>query len=306
MVLEGERDELVERRRVERAAPAARGRGSRSSSPARTPIAARVRPARRARRGRRARRRPPPRAATPLGRLLRVGAQRGGGRRRGEQPRAVVPDRDLDGRARSPSACAPSSARPWRRAASSRARRCAVAAAGARRLRRASASARGECRSSRRGVDRGLEGGARRRRRGRRRRCARAASRARGGARTSSTSIRAASSIGKPPTPVPNATSARLRAPSSLGAAQRGGRGAADDVGRRRAAELHRGGVDDPAAGHRAARRLDRLAEADRGGRCATPRRSPGRRRARSRPPRRRRAAAPCWPRWRSRRPPGR
>ena len=82
--------------------------------------------------------------------------------------------------------------------------------------------------------------------------------------RTSSTSTRAASSSGKRPTPVPNATSARLRRAEAVGELQRGRGGAADDVLRRRAAEAHRGGVDDPARGHRARGRLDRLAEPDR------------------------------------------
>ena len=73
----------------------------------------------------------------------------------------------------------------------------------------------------------------------------------------------AASSIGKPPTPVPNATSASERAPSSSAApACRGRR--ADDLGRGRAAKLHRRGVNHPARGHLARGRLDRLAQADR------------------------------------------
>jgi acylphosphatase len=49
-----------------------------------------------------------------------------------------------------------------------------------------------------------------------------------------------------------------------VGARERGGGGAADHVRGRRAAQLHRRGVDDPAGRHVAARGLDRLAEADR------------------------------------------
>src|SRR4051794_22623373 len=55
----------------------------------------------------------------------------------------------------------------------------------------------------------------------------------------------------------------RLR-PELLGLPQRRRRRAADDVGRRRAAELHRRGVDDPPRRHLPRGRLDRLAEADR------------------------------------------
>ena len=61
---------------------------------------------------------------------------------------------------------------------------------------------------------------------------------------------------------------------------------------RRRAAELHRGGVDHPAARHVAGRGLDRLAEPDRRLRVGLVAGRRGRRRARSRPPRRRRGAA--------------
>ena len=82
--------------------------------------------------------------------------------------------------------------------------------------------------------------------------------------RTSSTSIRAASSTGKPPTPVPNATSASERAPSSSAAASVAAVARADDVRRRRPAQLHRGRVDHPARGQLPGRRGDRLAEPDR------------------------------------------
>ena len=75
---------------------------------------------------------------------------------------------------------------------------------------------------------------------------------------------RAASASGKPPTPVPNATSARLRAPSSSALASVAAVARRMMSALRRPAELHRGGVDHPAARHVAARGLDRLAEPDR------------------------------------------
>ena len=112
-------------------------------------------------------------------------------------------------------------------------------------------------------------------------------------------------SSGKPPTPVPNATQ-RQRAGAELGRPGQGARGRAPDhVGRGRAAEFHRRGVDHPAARQRAGRRLDRLAESDRRALVALAAGSSGRRRGRWRPRRRRRAAAACWLRWRSHRPPG-
>ena len=91
--------------------------------------------------------------------------------------------------------------------------------------------------------------------RSKRRRCARGRRR---------TMIRAASSSGKPPTPVPNATSASERAPSSsaLASVERVARSMI--VGGGRAAQLHRRRVDHPAGGHVAGGRLDRLAQPDR------------------------------------------
>ena len=82
--------------------------------------------------------------------------------------------------------------------------------------------------------------------------------------RAAPTMIRAASSSGKPPTPVPNATSASERAPSSsaFASVERVARSMISR--RRRAAELHRRGVDDPAGGHVAGGRLHRLAQPDR------------------------------------------
>ena len=77
-----------------------------------------------------------------------------------------------------------------------------------------------------------------------------------------------------------------------VGPRERGRGGAADDVGRGRAAELHRRGVDDPAA-RASPRPSSRPPRRGRSARPrATPRRPPGRRRGRSRRPRRRRAAA--------------
>src|SRR5581483_9851732 len=55
----------------------------------------------------------------------------------------------------------------------------------------------------------------------------------------------------------------RLR-PELIGLAERGGGRPANDVGRRRAAELHRGRVDYPLGRHLAGGGLDGLAEADR------------------------------------------
>ena len=225
VVVEGERDELVERRRVE---PRGRQRDDEEVLELAGADADRPRVGGRAGLGELDQRADDRGDEQPLalGGLLRVGAQRGGGRRGGEQAVAGVPDRDLDGRGRQPERLSASSARPWRSAASSSARRCAVAAAARRPRRPRPARRRGRSSSER----------ARAARRGRA--VIRAASIAawkasRAGSpwtaktirsscdpparwrRTSSTSIRAASSIGKPPTPVPNATSARLRAPSS-------------------------------------------------------------------------------------------
>ena len=88
--------------------------------------------------------------------------------------------------------------------------------------------------------------------------------------RTSSTSIRAASSTGKPPTPVPKATSPSDRAPSSSALAS-----VLAVAARMISAEVgppsHRRGVDHPARRHRAGARRHRLAEADRGQRVARP-----------------------------------
>ena len=149
------------------------------------------------------------RSAAPLG----IGAQGGGARGvAASSPPPPGRDGDLDRRRRSRNAWRASSSRPCRSAATSSSRSCAVAAAG-----RAGAAGVGErvrAARSRRGGERGLEGRA-----GglaveakTTRSSPEPASRWR---RTSSTSIRAASSSGKPPTPVPKATSARLRAPSS-------------------------------------------------------------------------------------------
>ena len=102
----------------------------------------------------------------------------------------------------------------------------------------------------------------------------------------------AASSTGKPPTPVPNATSASDRAPSSsaLRSVARGR--AADDLRGGRPAQLHRRRVDHPARtafARRSSRPPRRARSAPRVALALAP---PGRRRARSRRPRRRRAAA--------------
>ena len=145
-------------------------------------------------------------------RLLGVGAQRraaAGGRP--ERPLAGG-DADLDGRvvARALACRAPRGRGAGRRAAGRRSR--AVAAAGARPRPRRPARPRA---ASRAGVDRGLEGRARGFAAHREDDALERRARPSRWRRTSSTSIRAASSSGKPPTPVPNATSARLRAPSS-------------------------------------------------------------------------------------------
>ena len=79
--------------------------------------------------------------------------------------------------------------------------------------------------------------------------------------RTSSTSISAASSSGKPPTPGPEGDQGQRAGVELLGLQQRGGRGAADDVGRGRPAELHRRRVDDPARRKRPRGGLDRLTQ---------------------------------------------
>ena len=99
MVVERERDQLVEARRVE-----PRGR-QRDDEEAGVELAGadadRLRVGGRARLGQLDQRADDRRDEQPLalGGLLRVGAQRGGGGRGREQPRPVVADRDLDGRA---------------------------------------------------------------------------------------------------------------------------------------------------------------------------------------------------------------
>ena len=82
--------------------------------------------------------------------------------------------------------------------------------------------------------------------------------------RTASTISRAASSSGKPPTPVPKATSASERQPSSSALRSVEAGGPRDDLGRGRTAQLHRRRVDHVASRHVAGRGLDRLPEADR------------------------------------------
>ena len=301
VVVEGERDELVERAGSSRGAGSATTRKP-SSSPARTPIA-------RASAG-----------APGLGELderaddrrdeqpLALGAPARGSARRApaagvaaSSSAVVAPDRDLDRRRVAASACAPSSARPWRSASSSSARSRAVAAAGAA-APPASASARP--------------------RRAHRAVASIAAWKAsRAGAPWTANTIRSscdpaarwrADLLDLDPRGLVDREAADAGAEGDereaaraqlVRAAQRRRRRAADDVGRRRPAELHRRGVDDPAARHLAARGLDRRAEPDGRdlARLLVDRRAAGAR------DRGRDAAAvqqlACWRRWRSRRP---
>ena len=189
---------------------------------------------------------------------LGVGAQRGARRGGGEQPPSCGGERDRDRGVRSPSAAC--RARRRRGAApsasSSRRRGGGWRRGGHPRRRRREARTRGSLGERR--VERGLAASPWTAKTTRS--SCEPPSRWRG---TSSTSTRAASSSGKRPTPVPNATSARLRAPRRS-ARQRGGGRVADDLLRGRAAEVHGRGVDDPAAGMSPRGRLDRLAEPDR------------------------------------------
>ena len=260
VVVERERDELVQPRRVER------GRGQRDDEEAFEVAGGdgdRGRVGGSARLGQLDQRADDGGDQQPLAlrRLLRVGADRRAGGRGGEQAVAVLADRDLH------------------RRAVARALERELRAAGAQRPEQQPAQARG--RGGRRAGAAGVaQGGGELahpaasiaawnvaragspRTANTIRSSSEPASRWR---RTSSTSIRAASSSGKPPTPVPNATSARLRAPSSSARASVDAVARRDDLRGRRPAELHRRRVDDPAAGHRAAGRLDRLAQPDRG-----------------------------------------
>ena len=137
------------------------------------------------------------------------------------------------------------------------------------------------------------------RRRGRRRRSARGRPRARARRRPSSAPPRRAGSRPRRCRTRP----ARASGSRAARRSERRARGALDDLGRGRAAQLHRRRVDHPAGGHVAGGRLDRLAEPDRRALVGLALDRRARRRARSPRPRRRRGAAACWPRWRSRPP---
>ena len=238
-----------------------------------------------------------------LGGLLRVGAQRGGDRRGGEQAVGSAARRRPRPASRSPSA------RGRARRGRGAARRAGGRAGGRWRAADAPAPPASASAAARRSPARGerrLEGA-------RGPRSPRTAKTTRSSAEPASrwrrpppTSIRAASSTGKPPTPVPKATSARLRAPSASALAS------VAAVARR----MMSADVGPPSSivaawmtqrrGHVAGRRLHRLAEPDRrrgagllvdGGPAGAP---DGARDAAAV------AAARCSPRWRSRRPPAR